>query len=91
MSDRTFEEVSRIWAAKRLDAGVEQIESVHFESSEGYHYSELTYEDPHATAVIGVWSRHRNPRLEFRTINLLGVFDQLIRDLVSIAQEGTPP
>lgn len=86
---RSLEEVARIWASRRLNIPIERIGEVSFDASEGYHYSELTFEYGDAEATIEVWSTHRNPRLTIETIKLLDEFQPLLIELIAIAQEET--
>lgn len=84
---RTLEEVSRIWAARRLRLPLERIGEVSFDATGGYYYSEQTQENASAEALIEVWTAHRNPRLTLKTIKLLDEFGDLLTELVAIAQE----
>lgn len=85
---RTLEECAKIWAARKLGVELERIDSVSFDSDPGYYYSEYTKQDPYCRVTIGVWSKHRRPRLGTRDVDVLEEFADLLNQLVAIAQEG---
>lgn len=84
---KTLDEVSKIWASRRLKLPVERIIEVDFDASDGYYYSELTNADAYAVARIQVGGYSRAPRTRYKEIELLDEFATVLNELVAIAQE----
>lgn len=86
---RSLDEVARVWAARKLKLPVERIGEVHFDAQEGYYYSEITNADPRCWVTIEVTGYSRSPRTRYRDFNVLEMFDEVLNQLVAIAQEET--
>lgn len=84
---RSLDDVARVWAARKLKLPVERIGEVHFDAEPGYYYSEITNEDPRCWVTIEVTGYSRAPRTRYREFDVLEMFDELLNQLVQIAQE----
>lgn len=85
---KTFDEVTRIWAARKLKMPVERIVEVSFDADEGYHYSSWTYADAYARATVTVTGYSRSPKTRYKDFDLLEDFANTLNELVAIAQEN---
>lgn len=87
---KTLEDVLKVWAARRFDdLPGRWIEGVHLEYAEGDGGCGCCGETPHANLYVEIGGYSRAPKIRTRQVTLLDKLEDVLRDLIQIAQEDS--